>query len=151
MKLALITLATGFAVVLGFLAYVRLAPSDPAVWHVDPRLVTNLPDTGRYMRRDAEGDGPAAVFPGPQDAVLGRFDAIAMAEPGVSLLAGSVADHHVTYIARSRIIGFPDYISVVAYPAKGGTVLAIYSRLRFGQSDFGVNARRIEGWLRQMS
>lgn len=79
--------------------------------------------------------------------MLGKFDALALATPGVTILAGTVAEGHVTYIARSRVVGFPDYISVVAYPQDGGTALAIYGRLRFGRSDFGVNRKRAQRWL----
>jgi uncharacterized protein (DUF1499 family) len=31
-----------------------------------------------------------------------------------------------------------------------GDMLQIHGRLRFGKSDLGVNAARIDGWLRQL-
>lgn len=139
------------AIAILFTAYVRLAPSDPAVWHVDPRAVTDLPDQGRYMLRDGDGDGPAPRYAGAPAEVLARFDLIATEEPRVTRLAGSVEAGHVTYVARSAGFGFPDYISVVAYADGDQTALAIYARLRFGKSDLGMNQKRISGWLAQMA
>lgn len=134
-----------------FSLYVRYVPSDPTVWHVDPRSVARMPDMGSYLMRDGDGDAPAARFAAAPDEVLAKFDAIALASPRVTRLAGSVAAHHITYIARSQVIGFPDYISVAADPEAGGTALSVFSRLRFGSSDFGVNRKRIETWLAEMA
>lgn len=134
-----------------FTAYVRLAPSAPAVWHVDPRGVSDLPDQGRYMLRDGEGDGPAPRYSGTPTEIMTRFDAIAMSQSRITRLAGSVEAGHVTYVARSAGFGFPDYISVVAYADGDQTALAIYARLRFGKSDLGVNQKRITAWLAQMT
>ena len=53
----------------------------------------------------------------------------------------------ITYITRSAAFGFPDYTTVEAVTAEDGTRLAIYARLRFGQSDMGVNQARVEEWL----
>ncbi len=144
--LAAIVMAMG----VGFALYVRFAPSDPGIWHVDPRTAPDLPRTGAYVLRDGAGNGPAVqMSETPQDA-LARFDQIARKAERVSVLSGSVAEGHITYIARSRIWGFPDYISVVAYPSAQGAQLAILSRLRFGHSDFGVNAARVQAWVAQL-
>ena len=110
------------------LAYVRLAPSDPARWHVDPTLAVDPGNRG-VLRRD-----PVAIA---------DFDRIARAWPRVEVLAGSVAEGHITYVVRSRVFGFPDYISA----KQEGEDLAILSRLRFGGSDLGVNRSRLDQWL----
>ena len=47
------------------------------------------------------------------------------------------------YVTRSALWGFPDYATVRLEDGK----LEIYSRLRFGQSDLGVNQARVRGWL----
>ena len=53
---------------------------------------------------------------------------------------------------RSRVWGFPDYVSVRVLPgdAEGTSTLAILSRLRFGRSDVGVNAARMQTWLAEV-
>jgi uncharacterized protein (DUF1499 family) len=131
-------------VVAGLALYVRLAPSDPARWHVDP---VAAPDPGQGGVKVAPPDAP--VFAASPEAMMEAIDAVAMASPRVSRLVGSVAEGHVTYVARSRLWGFPDYVTVkvLPEPETGGTTLAILSRLRFGGSDMGVNRARVEAWL----
>ncbi len=77
------------------------------------------------------------------------FDAVALSEPRTTRLAGAPAEGWTTYVQRSGLFGFPDYISVRVIEAEGGdgAMLAIYSRSRYGHSDLGVNAKRIRRWL----
>jgi uncharacterized protein (DUF1499 family) len=75
-----------------------------------------------------------------------RIDAIATAE-GAEMIAGDLAEGHMTYVARSRLMGFPDAISVRLVPVGEGTRVEVYSRSRFGYSDMGVNAARVERWI----
>ena len=107
-------------------AYVRLAPSNPGLWHVDPIDSNERSSAGILMEMPAD---------------LAELDAVLMSSPRVQVLAGSVQDRHVTYVARSKVWGFPDYISV----KQVGSKLAVYSRQRFGSSDLGVNAMRLLG------
>lgn len=152
MRLVTMFAAIGVAVAVLFSLYVRFAPSDPKMWHVDPRVAMEPGRDGSFLLRDeVPSDGPAPQFAVPPGEVLARFDAAAMAAPGVTRLAGSPEEGHVTYIARSRIFGFPDYISVVAWPAESGSKLAVYSRLRFGSYDLGVNRKRVQGWLDEIA
>lgn len=119
------------AIVAG-MAYVRLAPSDPARWHAMPESL-------------APGDlagGAVRVVPGD----LAALDAIIRATPRTQILAGDVAQGMITYVTRSRVFGFPDYTTV----RQAGETLEIYGRLRFGKSDLGVNAARIDGWLQRL-
>ena len=48
----------------------------------------------------------------------------------------------MTWITRSRLFGFPDYTT--AEVRSDG--LYVWSRLRFGKGDMGVNAARLNGW-----
>lgn len=111
------------------LGYIRLAPSDAARWHVLPGDISDQTLEGGAMRR-LTGD-------------LAALDAIIRATPRTAVLAGSVAEGMITYVTRSRVFGFPDYTTV----RQTGDALEIYGRLRFGASDLGVNAARIDGWL----
>jgi len=117
-------------------AWVRLAPSDPARWHAMPAAVTNRDLPGGAMRVvGAGGDG------------LARLDAIILATPRTRRLAGAPGAGMVTYVTRSALFGFPDYTTVRA----AGAQLEIYGRLRFGRSDLGVNAARIDRWLARLA
>jgi len=131
--------------ILAGMAYIRLAPSDPARWHVDPLAATDPGQGGVHLVPG--GPESAPIFATDPAALLAAFDRIALAEPRTRRLAGTPEDGHVTYIARSRWVGFPDYVSVKAVAAEGGATLAILSRLRFGASDLGVNRARVERWL----
>jgi uncharacterized protein (DUF1499 family) len=125
--LALILLA-----VIGFGFWVRLAPSDPARWHV------SAGDTGN---RDFAGAVIRTIAASPGDFT--RLDRIIRATPRTSLLAGSPEEGMVTYVTRSKIWGFPDYTTVEARQGQ----LVIHGRLRFGSSDMGVNLARVTGWI----
>ena len=121
------------AIIVAFLAYVRLAPSDPRRWHVDLSISENETLQGGAKRIVA--------------AELARLHQIALTEPQTTVLVGSVEDGKVTYVSRTKLIGFPDYTTV---QSKAGGLM-VYGRLRFGRSDFGVNARRVDGWIAALS
>mgnify|MGYP000138538571 CR=1 FL=1 len=122
-------------VVIGGLAWIRLAPSDPQVWHVDPHVTADQ-DLAGGVRRRIQGDR----------AMLSNLDDIIRNTPRTQRLAGSVEDGHVTYVSRSRWMGFPDYTTVML----NGDQLEIWGRLRFGKSDMGVNKARVDGWIEQL-
>lgn len=119
-----------------FAAFVRLAPSDPALWHVAP------------VAQGAEGSvvaepGAASLrLAGDGAALLARLDDIALATPRTTRLAGSVAEGRITWITRSAVWGFPDYTTAEAGPEG----LVVQARLRFGRDDMGVNAARLQDW-----
>ena len=118
--------------VLGFGLWVRLAPSDPARWHV------SIGDAGN---RDFAGAAIRTVPASPGD--MARLDRIIRATPRTTLLSGSPESGMVTYITRSRLWGFPDFTTVEARPG----AIVIHGRLRFGSSDMGVNRAPVEGWV----
>ena len=117
------------------LAWIRLAPSDPQVWHIDPKVTADQDLAGGVRRRFAEGADPRPV--------MERLHAIILETPRTEVLAGSPEEGRVTYITRSQWMGFPDYTTV----QDGGDHVELWARLRFGQSDLGVNKARVDGWL----
>lgn len=131
-------------IILGFGLYVRLAPSDPARWHVAPAPAT----TEDCTVEQGEGDARATcLLPLPPSEALAKLDAIAMATPRTIRLAGSPEEGRITWITRSALWGFPDYTTAEAAPDGTGTRLTLHARLRFGSSDMGVNAARLRDWL----
>ena len=146
LKMALIIIVLVLA---GFLAFVRLAPSDPEIWHVDP-LTAKKPWRKRnvFILRDDGSDPSPPIYDVDAGTLAKAFDAFVMAKDRLERLAGSPDDLFVTYVARTKLIGYPDYVSVRFLPLDDGHAsLAIFSRSRFGNSDLGVNRKRIEGWL----
>lgn len=140
--LFLATLGAAIAAPLG----IRRTELDASRWHVDPFDAVRTGRPNDYLVADG-GDQAVVIRPEAPEALMRRLDAVAMAEPDTTRLAGSPEELWVTYVQRSRIMGFPDAVSVRAKPDGGGSRLAIYSRSRFGQSDLGVNAARVKRWL----
>ena len=128
MKLLLLLIAA----LAGFAAWVRLAPSDPAIWHTTPTIAHDADMAGGAVR----------VLTAPRED-FEALDQIIRATPRTTVLAGSTAESKVTYITRSALWGFPDYTTMDF--AQGQ--LRIFGRLRFGYADLGVNAARIDAWI----
>ena len=122
-------------VVLGGLAWIRLAPSNPAQWHVDPQVTADQDLASGVRRRIAGGEG-----------AMQALHAIILETPRTEVLAGSPEEDRVTYITRSLWMGFPDYTTV----QNAEDHLELWARQRFGQSDLGVNKQRVEDWLREL-
>ncbi len=132
------------------------AKDDPAVWHVDPLTSANpkTPNWHRVVPADAtvdrhpDRDAHPPTFKASAAELGAAFDAVAKADERVTVVAGSAAEGHVTYVQRSKLMQFPDYVSArfVDLP-DGGSTLAVFSRARYGQKDFDVNKKRVERWL----
>ncbi len=147
--LYLLPIVLVFAVV-GLSGYIRLAPSNPEVWHIDPTDPDLRPGDGRFLLRDG-GDAPSPVFDAAPETVMARLAEIADATARTRVLAGDPGQAHMTFVTRSRLMAFPDYTSVKAVAdGQGQTKLVVYARLRFGQRDFGVNRARVEDWVAQL-
>ena len=84
----------------------------------------------------------------PPDALFALIQAVAASEPRTFQAALYATQHQAHYVARSAVFNFPDLIMVqVQAGSPGGSVLIVYSRSVYGQSDLGVNRKRVEAWL----
>lgn len=128
-------------VVAAFDLWVRLAPFDVALWHVDPLAA---PDPGRA------GHKADLYLPLTPEAALGEVEAVAEATPRTRRLAGGAETGRISFITRTPIWGFPDVTTVSAEPAPGGATLHFYARARFGAGDLGVNKARVVSWITSM-
>ncbi|MBE0412860.1 DUF1499 domain-containing protein [Yoonia sp.] len=119
------------------MAYVRLAPMDPARVHQAsaPQPPGDYAATGGFTA--------VRTIIAPAAQVLATLEQRALATPRTRVVAGRVDQGMITFVTRSRIMGFPDYTTVQV----DGDTLTIHGRLRFGQSDLGVNRARVQGWL----
>ena len=142
MKILLLILLVLVVLLVGLGLYVRLAPSDPARWHIDPETA-DAPPNGSYYTQ--------LVLNLPPDEALHRLEMVVLAYPRTRILAGTAAEGRMTFITRSRLCGFPDYTTVSAQPVQGGSSLRVLARLRFGSGDLGVNEARVKGWLSALS
>ncbi|MEM7060762.1 MAG: DUF1499 domain-containing protein [Pseudomonadota bacterium] len=151
-KIILIVAVIGLA---GTAVGMRNTTDDAAKWHVDPAIAERTGRPNDYLVAPA---GAAASTPDrepsvhllPPEELLFLFDAVARPSRNVDVIAGGVKDRHITYVQRTTVLGFPDYISVKAIEVDGGSALIIWSRSRYGYSDLGVNKKRIDAWLAQI-
>lgn len=142
----IVTLAIVAAIVVaGVALWVRVAPLDPVAFHAEP-LAAGAGNS-QWLVRPEGGDAAAPVFPDDPVSLMARVEALALAEPRTTVLAGRPEDAWMTFVQRSLLMGYPDIVSVRAIPAEGGSTLAIWSRSRYGDYDWGVNRTRVERWL----
>jgi len=120
-------------IVVSGLAYIRVAPLDPAAYH----------RTG--LATGAAGNAFGAVRPAGEDAraVFSALAKVVAATPRTRPFAGSVEQGHVSFVTRSLIFGFPDVTNIWLAPDG----VHIHSGAVFGRSDLGVNRARVEQWL----
>jgi uncharacterized protein (DUF1499 family) len=147
-------LSISLLAVLGLMAFIRLAPVDVALWDIDLQSARPadmrfvLVPPGRDLVQTLARGAYADLYADPDAAaqILAKLDQIALATPRTTRLAGDVGQGRITWQTRSAFWGFPDYTTAQITPAG----LTLYARLRFGRSDFGVNAARLRHWLAQL-
>ena len=99
----------------------------------------------------AEPDGVAPVFDMTSEQLQVAWDEMLAEQPRVQVLRRDVSNTQVDYVQRSRLLHFPDIITVRFVPVDDThSTLAIYSRSVYGKGDMGVNRERIEHWLAKL-
>ncbi len=122
--------------VVGVLAFVRLAPSDAGRWHLPVEASEDSTRAGGAVR----------IIDGDMKKFMQLSDIASNTARSV-VLAGSASDGMMTFVTRSKWIGFPDYTTIQL----DGDKIKLHARLRFGRSDLGVNAARLERWIDQLN
>lgn len=131
-----------FVAVVIFLA--RFIPADSAPYHEDPAL----PDRQRSEFRLIGPEAPR--YRADAETVLEAFSEIARSRWNVVLAEGSIDEGMMTFVARSTVFGFRDYITVKATDEPGGAKLSVFARPRFDVYDWGVNKKRLDRWLGEL-
>jgi hypothetical protein len=137
-----IILVLAVATTVALALYARSYQMRPEVWHVDPGEGP-APTGGNVFVLRGE-DAPRLA--GSVAEVAARLDRVARAE-GAEAIAGAASEGFVTYVARSRIFGYPDAISIRLHEEGEATRVDIFSRSAIGESDFGVNEARVRRWI----
>jgi len=136
------------SIVVAGMVWIRLAPLNADLWHgQNDGILTGYGTVTAGSYVDGR-DVPSAA------AALELMDGIILATPRTQRIAGSLEEGRITYVTRSRIMGFPDYTTLTVGPddrLRGAVFgqMSLYGRLRYGQSDMGVNKARILGWMAQ--
>lgn len=132
------------------MVWVRSA-QDGDQWHVDPLTVELGNKPNQYLLLPNGDKHQSPQYSETPAQLAARFDKMAMSQPRVTRVAGSVEELWITYAQRSRWMRYPDYISIrFLDSSEGGATFAIFSRSRFGRSDLGVNLARIKIWIKAL-
>lgn len=151
-------------VIAGAAIGVRSLDHDVERWHVDPVTAPTPPTPNSFRAGGGSGapfDREVPAYPVDVVALSSAWDRVIDQQPRVSVVADDRSDAHgpmagiVTYVQRSALFGFPDYVSVRFVSLERSaespfSTLVIFSRSRLGQSDLGVNERRVTSWLDQL-
>ena len=103
------------------LAWVRFAPAKADRYHVAPG--SEPKPEGRGVQLLGE-DAP--YFEASPSAVEAALRAVAARKGRVKLVAESENPRRMTYLARTKIVGFPDYMTFEFGPEGAGTRLRSY-------------------------
>jgi len=130
-------------IVLSAFIYIRMAPHDLTRVHVTPPV-------GAKPAAPLIGQGSALFLENlntPTDKIWPQLVEIILSSPRTTQIAGSQKEGMMTFVSRSLVFGFPDYTTVLVAKNGQGSSVSLFGRLRFGRSDFGVNAERVGGWV----
>lgn len=145
---ALVTLVS--LAILGWL-WVNFMPVGKERWDIDPSTVSRSSSPNDFLvapagTTKANANETSPVFEMTPEVLLDRFAGVVLAEPKTRELSepGSAIR---TFVQRTPLVGFPDYVTAKAVPNGEGASLIIYSRSQYGHSDLGVNEQRIRSWM----
>ena len=136
------------AVVADFKEAMRGLISAAAI-HADRTFAESMELDAAELPHGRSRDDAWALAASP-DRVAEALESVTAGAPRTTRLAGSAAEGWVTYVQRSRLMGYPDAISIRLTPVAGGTRVSVFSRSRFGYGDAGVNAARVSRWMERL-
>jgi hypothetical protein len=149
--LLIVGLGLGVRLYMGRSAEDRLHPGE----HIDIRALRD-PIAGNaflvcppdYCQAMA---APSPVFALSEQHLAQLWDEMIAGQRNVVIVAEEPAAHRQVVIQHTPLLRFPDIVTV-EFVALGAdrSGLAIYSRARYGLSDFGTNRRRVLAWLSQV-
>ena len=98
--------------------------------------------------RTARPDIVPPLYPISAERLREIVAGIAREDPETQIVYSARGEDQDRYVARTRLMRFPDTINVRIIPiAADAATVAIYSRSQIGYSDMGMNRKRIERWL----
>ncbi|WP_193221954.1 DUF1499 domain-containing protein [Amylibacter sp. SFDW26] len=130
-------------VAVSLLIYVRLAPDIIEHWHQDPETVK---PTGRPNDYRLAGETSISLN-AKQTKVSQYILDYAGKQERTELVANTEDGQLLTFVQRSKLIAYPDYITFKITPQENRSQVSVFSRSRFGYRDFGVNKLRVETWV----
>jgi uncharacterized protein (DUF1499 family) len=129
-----------------YLLGIQRIDMTPSAMVVDPRW-SRRHRPNRFVMAPAAipmADAPSPVIGVPLEALEASWRAIAAELPDFALSREDRGRHRYDYVARSRVLRFPDDVVVQLVTVEpGASSFLIASVSRYGWYDFGVNVRRV--------
>jgi uncharacterized protein (DUF1499 family) len=145
-------LAAGLRLYMGSAGQDRLEPDE----HFDLVLLRDpLPGPSFLACRPHYCRARAGMAP-PTFAVGWRqlralWVAMLAAKPRVVTVSTELEGRRLIHIEHSPVFRFPDVVTVEFVPVgPESSTIALFSRSRYGRSDFGQNRKRVESWLGEL-
>lgn len=131
-----------------FFAYIRLSKVDKNIWHVDPDIIIFNNENNSFLLHS--NIIRTETFNIDVNFLFNTLNNIIIND-NCEKIFGDINQGLVTYVCRSKVFGFPDYVSISfkAVDVKRSTI-GIFSRSRFGRYDFGKNKQRVQKWLTEL-
>ena len=127
------------------LAYIRFSKVDQSILHRDPDGISNINSNNSFLLNyDNKGTqnfdiGINILFDNLNNIII---------NDNCEKVFGNINSSLITYVCRSKVFGFPDYISISFKKLENNkSSMSIFSISRFGRHDFGKNKQRIQKWL----
>jgi len=117
-------------------------PASPNTYLVAPEGFTT-----------AKSDAEAPVLGMSAEKLKANWEAMVARQPDIEKVAESADGLQIDYIQRTKLMRYPDWITVrfIPMPSDPETgdyaTLAVYSRSVYGYGDMGANKARITKWL----
>jgi uncharacterized protein (DUF1499 family) len=129
-------------------AYIRLSKVEQSIWHLDPDSITNININNSFLLNYANKG--TKTFNLEVNALFNILNNIIIND-NCEKVFGDINLGLITYVCRSKMFGFPDYVSInFKNLGVNKSSLSIFSRSRFGWYDFGKNKQRVQKWLTEL-
>lgn len=129
-------------------AYIRLSKVEQSIWHLDPDNITNINTNNSFLLNYANKG--TETFNLEVNTLFNNLNKIILND-NCEKVFGDINLGLITYVCRSKVFGFPDYVSINFKNLDiNKSSLSIFSRSRFGRYDFGKNKQRIQKWLTEL-
>ena len=98
---------------------------------------------------DADFESP--LFAVSVEDLLKIAEKVIGEQPRTKLVAKDQNLQQLVFVQRSRIFRFPDTVWIQGVRTGTGSAIIIYSRSNYGESDLGVNKKRVRAWLTKLT
>ena len=137
-----------FMIIIIVLCYIRFSKPNESNWHVDPELVSQNDLRNSFLNNSKRSN--FFYYAVPVKELYLKLHEISEADK-CQRVFGNIDEGLITFVCRSRFLGFPDYVSIsLKEHETRKSSLSVFSRSRFGVYDFGKNKKRMKKWLRQL-